>query len=58
MSAAAVHATVMAMVDQIGQLRQNGVAIDAMPPKLQQVRQLLRELDAELQQRAETGGQA
>ena len=39
--------TVTAMIDEIGKLRLV-VAIDSMPAKLQQIRQLLRELDAEL----------
>lgn len=44
-----VHETVKAMINEIGELRQF-VAIDSMPDKLQQVRQLLRELDYELEQ--------
>ena len=43
----AVAQTVERMINEIGQLRLL-VAIDSMPEKLQQVRQLLRELDAEL----------
>ena len=42
-----VHHTVEAMINEIGLLRQF-VGIGSMPYKLQQVRQLLRELDAEL----------
>lgn len=45
-----VKATVEAMINEIGKLRQF-VAIDSMPTKLQQVRQLLRELDAEMEQK-------
>jgi len=45
---ATVHQTVKNMISEIGQLRQL-VAIDNMPHKLQIVRQLLRELDAELE---------
>jgi hypothetical protein len=37
------------MLNEIGELRRF-VAIDNMPDKLQQVRQLLRELDAELEE--------
>lgn len=47
---AAVKATVKAMINEIGKLRLL-VAIDSMPVKLQSVRQLLRELDAELDRR-------
>lgn len=43
----AVKQTVAAMLNEIGMLRLV-VPIDSMPDKLQQVRQLLRELDAEL----------
>lgn len=43
----AVKQTIEAMLNEIGMLRKI-VAIDSMPDKLQQVRQLLRELDAEL----------
>lgn len=43
-----VHETVQRMISEIGELRKL-VAIDNMPHKLQQVRQLLRELDAELE---------
>lgn len=46
-----VHETVKAMIGEIGKLR-SIVAIDNMPDKLQQVRQLLRELDYDLEQRA------
>jgi hypothetical protein len=42
-----VKKTVEAMIGEIGKLRQF-MAIDSMPYKLQQVRQLLRELDEEL----------
>lgn len=48
---AATQITVEAMLDQIGLLRKL-VAIDNMPVKLQQVRQLLRELNAELDKKA------
>jgi hypothetical protein len=48
---AATQITVEAMLDQIGLLRKL-VAIDSMPLKLQQVRQLLRELNAELDKKA------
>jgi hypothetical protein len=44
-----VHDTVHRMLNEIGELRRF-VAIDNMPDKLQQVRQLLRELDAELEE--------
>ena len=44
---AAVRDTVEAMINEIGKLRLL-VAIDNMPFKLQEVRQLLRELDEEL----------
>lgn len=47
-TAATIHQTVKNMIGEIGALRQL-VAIDNMPDKLQQVRQLLRELDAELE---------
>ncbi|MCG5512811.1 hypothetical protein [Ectothiorhodospira shaposhnikovii] len=47
----AVHAAVQAMINEIGELRML-VAIDSMPEKLQKARQLLRELDEELHQRA------
>jgi len=43
----AVKQTVAAMLNEIGLLRKV-VSIDSMPDKLQQIRQLLRELDAEL----------
>lgn len=43
----AIKQTVAAMLNEIGMLRKV-VALDSMPIKLQQVRQLLRELDAEL----------
>lgn len=46
-----IHETVQAMIGEIGKLRQL-VAIDSMPLKLQQVRQLLRELDYDMEQRA------
>lgn len=46
---ATIHETVIAMIGEIGKLRQL-CAIDQMPEKLQQVRQMLRELDAELEQ--------
>lgn len=49
MSKELVHETVKAMIGEIGELRKF-VAIDSMPYKLQQVRQLLRELDYELEQ--------
>lgn len=42
--------TVRRMIGEIGVLRRF-VAIDQMPEKLQQARQLLRELDHELTQR-------
>lgn len=48
---AAVHKAVQAMINEIGQLRML-VAIDSMPHKLQQVRQLLRELDNEYERRS------
>ncbi len=57
-----VHKTVKNMIDEIGQLRVL-VAIDNMPEKLQRVRQLLRELDAEYEglakqsRRAQAGGE-
>lgn len=48
---AATHQAIQAMINEVGQLRLL-VAIDSMPEKLQRVRQLLRELDAEYEQRA------
>lgn len=48
---AATHKAIQAMINEVGQLRLL-VAIDSMPEKLQRVRQLLRELDAEYEQRA------
>lgn len=42
-----IRKTVTAMVNQVGELRRT-VAIDNMPEELQQVRQLLRVLDARL----------
>ena len=48
---AAIHEAVKAMINEVGSLRML-VAIDSMPEKLQKARQLLRELDDELEQRA------
>jgi len=45
-----VHDTVTDMMACIGELRKF-MALDSMPLKLQQVRQLLRELDHEMSQR-------
>jgi hypothetical protein len=47
-----IKSTVIAMLNEIGELRKT-VAIDSMPQKLQQVRQLLRELDADLDVKTE-----
>jgi hypothetical protein len=51
-----VKATVEAMIDELGKLRQF-MAIDSMPYKLQQVRQLLRELDYELSEAQKRSGE-
>lgn len=48
---AATHQAIQNMINEIGQLRML-VAIDSIPEKLQRVRQLLRELDAEYEVRA------
>lgn len=47
MKNAAIQTTVEAMINEIGQLRKL-MAIDSMPIELQQVRQLLRVLEAKL----------
>lgn len=48
-----VQKTVAAMLNEIGLLGETGLALDDFPPKLHQVRQLLRELEADLEEQTD-----